>query len=197
MRGFVPGLILGALLGAGGVYSLYEKPWQGQAAPATADAGAEVAAAEPSSSKKKKGKRGKRRAQAAPEGDDIPELTSADRKLVWKGPAVSLPPRDIDFAGGAEARPLDAGEINSVIKGQGQGVIDCIVKARGNAPLEAKITLQLLVDGNGDVKKARMRAPQYLYDHGFETCAARAGRAMSFPATGAYTVVTAPFTLTF
>ena len=196
MRGFVPGLLLGALLGAGGVYAAYEKPWQGQAEATTADAGAEVAEADQEPKKKRK-KRGKRTRSSAPEGDDIPELTAADRALSWKGPAVALPPREMDFAGGAEARPLNGSEINSVIKGQGKGVIDCIVEARGNAPLKAEITLEMLVDGNGDVKKVRMRAPKYLYDHGFESCARSAASRMSFPATGAHTVVTAPFTLTF
>jgi hypothetical protein len=199
MRGFVPGLLLGALLGAGGVYAAYEKPWQGQAAQATADAGAEVAEAEAESKKKRpKGKKGRTRAgSSGPEGDDIPELTAADRALSWKGPAVALPPREMDFAGGEEVRPLNGSEINGVIKGQGKGVIDCIVEARGNAPLKAEITLEMLVDGSGEVKKVRMRAPAYLYDHGFEACARRAASRMSFPATGAHTVVTAPFTLTF
>jgi len=40
-----------------------------------------------------------------------------------------------------------------------------------------------------------MRAPQYLFDQGAYGCVRSAAMAMRFPATGDYTVVTAPFTL--
>jgi hypothetical protein len=53
----------------------------------------------------------------------------------------------------------------------------------------------MLVTGEGRVTKVRMRAPQYLFAHGFQACARGAAKSLRFPSTGAPTVVTAPFDL--
>jgi hypothetical protein len=200
---FWHGLILGALLGGAGVYAGLEKPWQGWLAQdvATApDAGVETAGKdEPGKRKRRRG----RRPGAGETGngdfggvvEDIPVLTEADRALVWKGDAVALPPRQIDMASDSEARALDSGEINAVIRSQSEPVVDCIAEARGNAELDARITVEMLVDGRGQVTKMRVRAPAYLFAHGFHACARRAVQGMRFPATGAPTVVTAPYDL--
>lgn len=126
---------------------------------------------------------------------DMPELGAADRKLIWKGDAVALPARSVDFGGVGESRSLGPQEINQAIKSQSSAVLSCITVARGNAPLDAQITVKMLVDGGGAVTAVRMRAPAYLFEHGFYTCARKAATAMRFPATGAPTVVEAPYDL--
>ncbi|HWN69571.1 MAG TPA: hypothetical protein VNM90_18140, partial [Haliangium sp.] len=59
----------------------------------------------------------------------------------------------------------------------------------------ARITAEMLVNGQGQVSKMRVRAPAYLFAHGFYACARRATLGLRFPATGAPTVVTAPYDL--
>ena len=99
------------------------------------------------------------------------------------------------MADGDEARALSNGEIDRVIGGQSQPVIACIVEARGNAELEARIQVEMLVSGQGRVQRMRVRAPAYLFDNGFYPCARRAVMALRFPSTGAPTVVNAPYDL--
>lgn len=195
VRGFLAGAIVGAMVGAGGVYAALEKPWQaGAAEVAEPDAGAQ--AEEPTRKKqrrRRKGRRHERRHELV--GDVIPELSARDRELVWRGPAVSLPERDMDFGAGGGGRPLDQGEIDRGISSRRDRVIDCIASARGNAELRASITLKFLVGEDGSVGPVRLRAPRYLFDQGLQSCATRAVRGMRFPGTGAATVVTLPLDL--
>lgn len=182
-------MLVGLLVGGGGTYLALEKPWvsQEEAVEAPPDAGPD----EPSKGKKKK-KRRKRRAKA-PTGDEIPVLTDADRKLISKGDRVELPTKSVDMAGEGGGRALSGGEINDTIRSRSKPMIRCINDATGNAPLKAQVTLKLLVGPDGRVQKSRVRAPAYLFDHGFYDCARGAARELVFPATGAHTVVTAPF----
>jgi hypothetical protein len=203
---FALGLLLGVLLGGAGVYAWLEKPWQAWLASdvaAAPDAGVDTAAAVSSGGKRKR-RRGRRAgagagadngAEIADVDEEIPTLTDADRALVWKGDAVALPPRQLDMASSDASRPLDGSEINGVIRSQSQPMVDCIAEARGNAELDARITAEMLVNGQGQVTKLRVRAPAYLFAHGFYACARRALTSLRFPATGAPTVVTAPYDL--
>jgi hypothetical protein len=203
---FWHGLILGAMLGGASVYAGLEKPWHGwlvKDAATASDAGVETAAREEPGSKRKR-RRGRRPGPEAGTGGDgelggaieeIPTLTEADRALVWKGDAVALPPRQIDMTSDSEARALDGGEINAVIRAQSEPMVACIAEARGTAELDARITVEMLVSGQGQVTKTRVRAPAYLFAHGFQACARKAAQALRFPATGAPTVVTAPYDL--
>jgi hypothetical protein len=203
---FWHGLILGAMIGGAGVYAGLERPWDGWLAKDVAvasDAGVETAAREEPGSKRKRrrGRRSVPEAGTAVDGElgdvveEIPTLTEADRALVWKGDVVSLPPRQIDMTSDSEARVLDSGEINTVIRAQSEPMVACITEARGNAELDARITVEMLVTGQGQVTKTRVRAPAYLFAHGFHACARRAAQGLRFPATGAPTVVTAPYDL--
>jgi hypothetical protein len=207
MRFFL-GVILGAFLGGAGVYGWLEQPWQAWLADdqvATLDAGVETASSD-QPGKQRKRRRG-RRAGAGAEGGgveggadevaevEIPTLTEADRALVWKGDAVALPPRQIDMSSDSESRPLDSGEINSVLKARSGPMIDCIAQARGEAELDARIQVEMLVNGDGQATKMRVRAPAYLFAHGFHACARKAMLGLRFPATGGHTVVSAPYDL--
>jgi hypothetical protein len=195
---FFLGLILGALLGGGGVYLALQRPWAGEAVEvAEIDAGPEMVAAEAAPKKKSgKGRRGKRAGgvEIQVEGE-VPELSAADRKLEWKGDAVSLPSREVDFGSEGGGQPLSADQINQVLGGHSQGMVSCITAARGNAQLSATIIVKMLVEGDGRVSKTRVHAPAYLFAHGFYGCARKAARALRFPATGAPTVVEAPYDL--
>jgi hypothetical protein len=72
-------------------------------------------------------------------------------------------------------------------------VLDCIRQSLAGAELSGEVKLQMLVDPKGGVSKVRLGAPKWLMDHGFADCASSAARRIRFPATGAATVVDAPF----
>ena len=94
-----------------------------------------------------------------------------------------------------EQEALDDGEIANGVAAGSPAVVDCIKDAAGAAPLSGQVTLQMLVGADGHVSKVRVRAAVYLHEHGLTACAKRAARGFDFAATGAPTVVTAPFFL--
>lgn len=176
-------------------------PWRTAGAPAPVAVAPPTApdAGVPAAPKKKKGKRTSTTSSAGGAvehkiNNDV-VLTDADRKVEWRGDAVAAPPRTLDMGAGDDARPLDDGEISSGVAGGSPAVVDCIKDAAGAAPLSGQVTLQMLVGADGKVTKTRVRAAVYLHEHGLTACARRAARGFDFPATGAPTVVTAPFFL--
>ncbi|MBZ0232557.1 MAG: hypothetical protein K8M05_09535 [Deltaproteobacteria bacterium] len=198
------GLAIGLALGAVGMYLALEPPWAGGGE----ESGPSVAAADTADAGVPAKKKGRRKARGGGRGggtagdaepfevDEQIVLTDADRRLEWKGDAVALPPRTVDMAGGDDGgRPLDDGEIQGGIARGSGPVIGCIKDATAGAAIAAEVTLQMLVGADGRVTKVRVRAPAWLHDHGLLACARRAARAMSFPATGAPTIVTAPYHL--
>jgi hypothetical protein len=198
VRSFLAGALAGAVAGAAATYLALEKPWKSdstEVAMVGQDAG-------PAQDGKKRGKKKRRRkkrrkgGQEIVEVDETIELSAADRKILWKGPAVSLPPKSMDFGSGGDARSLDQTEINAGVSRGQSAMVKCIADSRGAAPLSATITLKMLVDGNGKISKYRVQAPAYLFKNGLYDCAGRAARSMRFPGTGSATVVTVPFELT-
>lgn len=185
------------------MYLVLRPPWGGGQSPRPpVDAGVASAPVDAGTKGKKKRVRrpaGQPNARPGPdeefvdEGPALVQLTEADRRLEWRGDAVTLPPRKVDMA--SEARPLDDGEINSVLSSQGAPVRDCVVSGATNTDLRASITVQLLVDGNGRVTRSRVRAPRYLLEKGLYACTQRALSRMKFPATGAPTQVSLPVEL--
>lgn len=130
----------------------------------------------------------------APDETAPPVLTAADRGLLWSGADFGLPTKAIDMsANGDESRPLTDGEINAGLRGA--GILECVVQAASGTDLQATITVKLLVDGSGRVGKHRVQAPRYLQEHGLPGCVAKAVGRARFAATGAATMVTAPFVL--
>ncbi len=123
-----------------------------------------------------------------------PVLTAADRGLIWHGGDFGLPTKSIDMGGKADdGRPLTDGEINAGLRSA--GILECVVQAASGTDLQATITVKLLVDGTGRVSKHRVQAPRYLQAHGLPACVAKAAGRTRFTATGAATLVTAPFVL--
>ncbi len=123
-----------------------------------------------------------------------PVLTAADRMLIWNGGDFGLPTKSIDMSSkDDERRPLTDGEINTGLRSA--GILECVVQAASGTDLQATITVKLLVEGTGRVIKHRVQAPRYLQDHGLPGCVAKAAGRARFAATGAATLVTAPFML--
>jgi hypothetical protein len=181
------GLAIGLSLGAALGWLATARPWRGEpvriASPA--DAGPEPG--------KPKRKPGKRREGRGGEGDEPPVVPASGRAMTWRGSAISLPERDIDLGSDESSRPLETDEINGTIERSSGPVLDCIRDALAGAELQGEARLQLLVSGDGKVTQVRVGAPRWLLDHGFADCAATAARRMRFPATGAPTIVDAPY----
>ena len=191
------------------MYLVLRPPWGGAPSTAPIDAGPVASAPSDAGTPSKPKKKRRRPAgtvaapgtPAAPGEEEYYEeteaivLTDADRRLEWRGDDATLPPRSVDMGGGAEARPLDDGEINSVISSQSGGLRDCVVQGATGTDLRATISIKLVVDGNGKVTKTRVQAPRYLFEKGLQGCVQRAAGRMKFPSTGAPTLVTLPVNL--
>lgn len=185
------------------MYLVLRPPWHaGDISSAPRDAGVIEAPEDAGPTRPRKKKRRKPRTVAAPgaadtgelyeETEPLVELSSADRKLEWRGDDVTLPRTQLDMAGGREARPLDDGEINATIASQSRGVQACVVESATQTDLRATVTVKMVVDGTGRVTKTRVEAPRYLHGKGLLGCVRRALARMKFPATGAPTQVTLP-----
>jgi hypothetical protein len=209
------GLVIGALVGAGGMYVALRPPWASHDTPPLA--GPVVAAAPVDAGiAKPKHKRGPRRPRPSvpgagamqndndsgwgdtgDSGDSQPivqlvPLTAADRVLEWRGDDTSRPPQKIDMANGTEARSLEDGEIRSTIDSQSGAAQTCVMTAATNTDLKGTITIKLVVDGNGRVIKSKVQAFHYMFAHGLLGCLQHAVGGMKFPATGQSTLVTMP-----
>jgi hypothetical protein len=194
--GFWAGVAVGALLGGGGVFAALERPWRrGEVAVVAAVDAGPVAAGQRDGDRKA---RRRRRRASGGRGDGEPvdspmiELTAADRRPVWRGDTVELPPRDVDLGAAGDERTLDQAEIDAGIATQSDRIVECITAARGDAELVATVELELLVDGGGRVTRSRVQAPLYLVNNGLAPCVRGAARAMRFAATGAPTIVRVP-----
>jgi hypothetical protein len=113
--------------------------------------------------------------------------------MTWRGAAISLPERSVDMADGQDGRALTASEIDEVMRRSSDPILACIRDGLAGAELTGKLELELLVGEQGDVQKVRIGAPRWLVTHGAAECATAAARRLRFPATGAPTVVNAPF----
>ena len=194
----------GSVLGAGAMYLGLKQPWQ-RATPSvaiTVDAPAAMQDGGTAKPSKRPGRNKTRSVSeprdsvddSAPDETAPPSLTAADRGLIWNGGDFGLPAKSIDMGGnGDESRPLSDGEINAGLRSA--GILECVVQAARGTDLQATITVKLLVEGTGRVSKHRVQAPRYLQDHGLAACVAKAAARVRFTATGAATLVTAPFVL--
>lgn len=194
---FWGGLLLGLVVGATGMWAGMTKPWRSGDVVAEAPADAGPSAEDDDQGKKRKRRRGRKGRTGGGASDEAPPptLTAADRQIVWRGPKITVPDKSVDFGAGGEARRLSASEIDSVLQRKSGPILACIEKSRAGAMLTTTVKLQLLVSGQGQVQKVRIGAPRWLMGHGFFECAGAAARGLSFPATGAATLVDAPYDL--
>ena len=206
MRGSF-GLVIGVALGAGGMYLALRGPWaHAPAVVPTGDRPPVVMVSTDAGVGKAKPKRRRANHPHEAPGPNEPEaddgggaapiaLTAGDRALEVRGDDVSLPARTIDVGAGADARPLDDGEIRSTLAAQAGAVKDCVVRGATGTDLQATITIEMVVDGGGRVTRSRVSAPRYLHEHGLVGCVQRALARVRFPGTGGATRVTLPVTL--
>jgi hypothetical protein len=192
------------------MYLVLRPPWGGGDT-APIDAGtvavvpADAGAAKPKP--KKRGHTGKASGGRTTAGSDFSDdgtadpapaprivLSAADRALEWRGDNTSIS-RKIDMNSPDSARSLESGEINATISNQTGGVRQCVMQGATNADLRATITVKLVVEGTGKVSRSQLQAPHYLFEKGLLGCAQGALRGMTFPATGAPTLVTFPINL--
>ena len=185
--GLAIGLVLGAVLG----WLATARPWRGAPAPVAAPADAGAVPDRPA--KKKSGGRRSRRDGAGGDDAPAPSVPASGRAMTWRGPAISLPERDLDLGSDDTSRPLGDSEIDGVLQRSSDSVLDCIREALAGAWLEGEVVLQMLVTGDGQVSRVRVGAPRWLVDHGLGDCASAAARRMVFPATGSPTIVDAPY----
>jgi hypothetical protein len=193
MKGFWLGLAVGCAIGAAAVLALQRQlapaPEALAEAPSAADAG-------PSGSKPNRRRPQQRRHRPGSQAPAGPvELTAADHKLVWRGAALAIEQRELDLASDREVRSLSRSEIDVGVQSRSDQVVDCIKQARGDAELEATVTVQALVDGAGHVIGSRVRAPRYLIDNNLAGCIRPAVAAMRFAPVGGQTLITVPFNL--
>lgn len=185
------GLGVGAVVGALATWLAMARPWRSDpkaaAQVAPADAAPEQAAGT------KRVRRGKRGGGGGDPDAPAPVLSASDRERVWRGAAISLPERSIDLGNESSARPLQADEINDTMRRSSEPIMSCIENALAGAELAGQVELEMLVSGGGAVEKVRVGAPRWLMEHGFADCASAAARRVRFPATGAPTVVNAPY----
>ncbi|MCA9678776.1 MAG: hypothetical protein H6709_08370 [Kofleriaceae bacterium] len=184
------------------MYLALERPWSSSGDPEAAlDAGAAPDDAGPAKVAKGK-KRGKPRrkrggggAVVADPGDQPIVLSDADKRMVWRGDTVQLPPAMVDLngGGGEDARSLDDGEIGATLDRNGGGLQRCVEQALGGAPYSGTVTVKLLVGGDGKATKTRVHAPSFMQEAGLLSCVRGAARKLGFPAVGGSTVVTIPF----
>lgn len=180
------------------MYLALTRPWQ-RAEPVAVEPtpSAEPAPpAEPTPSRRKPRKRTHTPGpDSAPAVEEPAPLTAAQERLVWRGDSVALPPAEHDFSSSDERRALTDEEIGAAVQRHSDAVIQCMAQAASGLPLRAKVTLQLLVDGQGRVTRHRVQAPAVLFERGVAPCIGAALRSWRFPSTGAPTLVTAPFEL--
>ena len=183
------GLVIGAAVGSAATWAAMARPWRSSAPPAPAAADA---APEPDQPERRGRKKRPRRTSTGDEAGP-PVLSAADRAMTWRGAAITLPERSVDMADEREGRALTSSEIDEVMRRSSDPILACIREGMAGAELTGKLELELLVGEQGDVQKVRVGAPRWLMAHGAADCATAAARRLRFPATGAPTVVTAPF----
>jgi hypothetical protein len=199
MRAFWVGLLVGGVVGFGGAYL-----WIGRGrdtaapTPAAADAGPGAGATGGKQKRRRRRRLGpSAQGEVALEADEAPVVVSAaERALAWRGAAVELPAREVDFAASdSGGRRLSQPEIEAGIAPARTQLVACLDEARGAAEIAAQITLKFLVDERGRPGAMRVRAPIYLLDHGLKDCLQGVLAGMYFASTGAATLVTLPLEL--
>lgn len=204
--GLVLGLVVGAGLGAGGVW-LALRP----EAPVVA---AEIASVDAAPKKAGKKKRRVRKKVAGGGGggvasaggggggvveeewveEDVPSVSASDLAQGSEGDVLKPRARTVDLgAGGADTRNLTQAEIDGAVRARADAITRCIVDARGAAEVRGRVVIGVVVGPDGSPTAARVEAPRWLLEHGLGRCVRPTLLGLRFPAAGKDTVVTVPF----
>lgn len=136
--------------------------------------------------------------QAAPEPPPPPPpppLTAQEKRLVTVGDKLTgTEVINMAEAGGSE-RELSQEDLDAVVRPKQGAIVSCIDDARGDAQLEAIITVAFRVRRSGDVAGVRIEAPSYLINHGLSDCIRRIITPLRFPQNNKAQIATYPFSL--
>jgi hypothetical protein len=98
-------------------------------------------------------------------------------------------------SGPAADQELSQDQIDAVFRPRQPAIVSCIDDARGEAQLEAIITVAFRIRRTGEVAGARIEAPAYLISHGLSDCVRHIVLPLHFPASSKAQIVTYPFSL--
>jgi hypothetical protein len=216
---FLPGLLLGVLLGGGGVFAWFQMqprptpPEFATVGPATMTSG---------KIKKKPAKKVASNTKTntptntpntntpannpsagdlsappveAPPQEEIPQITAADLKIEADGDVLRPRTLTIDAESEEEPRDLTQSEVDGTFASVKPQIVQCIKEARGAAPVSGKITVGVVIGPDGKVFKSRVEGPAYLMDQGLYGCIKGTVTPLRFPAPGKDIVATIPFTI--
>jgi hypothetical protein len=210
---FLPGVLLGLVLGAGGVFGWYKlqptpvAPEFATMGPSTMTAGkvkkkpakkpAVANKNNPTPNTPSNAAAGDLAAPNEPSPqDEIPEITAADLRPEADGDVLRPRTLSIDAEStGPEPRDLSQSEVDGTFATVKPQIVKCIIDARGLAPVAGKITVGVVIGPEGKVFKSRVEGPAYLMDQGLYSCVKPVLAAMRFPAPGKDIVASVPFTI--
>ncbi len=202
------GLVLGALLSAGGGW-LWLRRGDGCldrcgagtvcAAQRCIAAGTVEVGEDEGDAPKKRRRRRPGGTTSAPGGDRAapPEATlkPGDEKMVARGDALGRPQK-LDFTTGSDERDVTEADLDHAWRSAQPRVLDCIAEARGELPLDrGRVVVGLHIEATGAVSRVRVEAPAVLQAHGLFPCVRRVAMAVRFPRGGSSNVVSFPFEL--
>ena len=133
--------------------------------------------------------------EAPPPPPPPPPLRPEERKLVTVGDKLTgTEVINLAESGGGD-HELSQEELDAVFRPRQSRIISCIDDARGEAQLDAQITVAFRVPRSGKVSGVRLEAPAYLINHGLLSCVRGIVQSLPFPASSKAQIVTYPFSL--
>lgn len=205
---FVVGLIVGAVLGAGGylgyeTYRRHEDPCLELCGTGTTCVEGvclrDELLADGRKKKRRRGRRRGRRRRRRPAGDDAPPLrtpSASDLRRADRG--QSLKGTDyVDMSkGGAEGRELDSAEVEARFRKLGGRIVGCIDRAREGWDISTgRVVVGFRIERSGQVKRVRVTGPTLLLRAGLYDCIRPLVTGLRFPRSSRSLIMSYPFTL--
>jgi hypothetical protein len=135
-------------------------------------------------------------APEAPPPPPPPPLRPEEKRLVTVGDKLTgTEVVNLAESGSGADRELSQEDIDAVFRPRQSAIVGCIDEARGDAQLEATITVAFRIRRSGDIAGVRLEAPAYLINHGLMDCVRRIVTSLHFPSSAKAQIVTYPFSL--
>ena len=133
--------------------------------------------------------------EAPPPPPPPPPLKPEERKLVTVGDKLTgTEVINLAESSGGD-HELSQEELDAVFRPRQSRIISCIDDARGEAQLDAQITVAFRVPRSGKVSGVRLEAPAYRRNHGLLACVRGIVQSLPFPPSSKAQIVTYPFSL--
>ena len=133
--------------------------------------------------------------EAPPPPPPPPPLKPEERKLVTVGDKLTgTEVINLAESSGGD-HELSQEELDAVFRPRQSRIISCIDDARGEAQLDAQITVAFRVPRSGKVSGVRLEAPAYLINHGLLACVRGIVQSLPFPPSSKAQIVTYLFSL--